>query len=562
MSSTSNYSRYSDDDQRPESIDDQNRRCEEIAAKVGLTIDKKFVFSDSAVTGLRKGMSRRTGFRHLLDAIESRQCDVVIADEVSRLSRDLEEGARLMRYVDELGVRFITGDGIDTAREGWRMMWTLKLMQAKVEVENTGYRTIRGMKGQLERGYQIAQAPFGYRPIRDMTESGRVLGTRWVKDEAESEIVCKMYRLRHGGLSAAGIATCLQKIDVLPPGASRKGGKPYWRPASVYRVLANPIYRGVFIWNGSSFVKSRAARRRQVVDEVVFERPSLRLVSDEVWYACNSTSLAGASSKVRSPRGGGKHLFAGLTHCADCGCTLSVGGSKGLTLYCPQCEAAVRVGARSGWIGYTSVGAARSALEWVLKEVFTGELKAEFHRRLEVRLHEGPVIEEREARARLIELEASIQRLKILISNPKLDASVFEGDMASALTERRVVHTQLERLKAKLRTITPEVMAIQQAADPLALIHVLLNGGGEMYQVRATLRRLLTRFEFVARPTKGVSIFRIGVHAGAYVAEATGTTVIDREVVEFEVCAGTTARRPVQWEVSGRRLVTSESSTT
>jgi len=501
-----------------------------------------------------KGRAKRLAFRRLIDAIEARQCDVVMTDEASRLARELDEGAMLMRFVDEMGVRFISADGIDTNREGWRTLWTFKLMQARLEVETTGSRTTRGMVGQLERGYQIAQAPFGYRPVRDVAESGRALGTRWVIHEPEAEVVRQMYRWRHGGQSAAAIAARLQQSQVLPPGSSRKGGKPYWRAASVYRVLANTIYRGVFVWNGSAYTKARAAKRRKTVEEKAFERPDLRLVSDELWQACNPMPVSGAARRERAPRGGGRYLFAGLAQCSECSASLAVGGSKGLTLYCAQCEIAVRVGAKSNWLGYSSVGAAKAALGWVLQQVFTGELLDEFHRRLEARLREGPAQEEREAKARLVELDAVIQRLKMLMANPKLDPSVFETDMEAATGERRMVQTQLERLKQNQRRLTPEVLAMQQAVEPLELLQRLLEGEGEMYQVRATLRRLLEQFVFIARPRKGVSVFRIGLKPGVYVAEASDTAAIDRQVVRFEVTASVTGKRPVEWRVSGRVL--------
>lgn len=555
---TAAYGRYSSDEQRPTSIDDQLRRCRELAEREGLTISPRLEFCDSAVSGLLKGRAKRLAFRRLVDAIEARECDVVVADEASRLARELDEGALLMRFVDEMGVRFITADGIDTSREGWRTLWTFKLMQARLEVESTGSRTTRGMVGQLERGYQIAQTPYGYRPVHDIAESGRVRGTRWTVHEPEAAVVRQMYQWRHGGLSAAGIAARLQQANVLPPGASRKGGKPYWRAASVYRVLANTVYRGAFVWNGSSFVKARAAKRRKTVHEQVYQRPELRLVSDEVWYACNPPAQPGAPRRDCAPRGGGKHLFAGLVRCSECGASLAVGGGKSLSLSCPQCESAVRVGAKSNWLGYSSVAAARAALDWVLLQVFTGPVLDEFRRRLEARLREGPAQEEREAKARLVDLEAVIQRLKMLMANPKLDPAVFEQDMEVATSERRVLQARLEKLRQNQRRLTPEVLAIQQAVDPLALLRQLLTGDGEVYQVRATLRRLLHCFVFIARPRRGESVFRIGLQPGVYVAEVSDTAVIDQGVVEFEVTASTTGRRPVQWILSGHRVAATE----
>lgn len=142
----------------------------------------------------------------------------------------------------------------------------------------------------------------------------------------------------------------------------------------------------------------------------------------------------------------------------------------------------------------------------VLRQVFTGGLLDEFHRRLEDRLREGPAEEEREGKARLVELDAVVQRLKLLMANPKLDPSVFESDMASATGERRVVQTRLELLRQNQRRLTPEVLAIQRSVKPLELLERLLEGGGEMYQVRATLHRLLASFVHRQAPQGSVGV--------------------------------------------------------
>lgn len=141
MSVTGAYARYSPGKGQGEtSIEDQLRRCRQVAEREGLSIDEKFVFADEAITGKAEGLAKRTQYRRLLDAIEARECSIVIVDEISRLTRHVREGGRLMDLVDEMGVRFLTNDGIDTQRDGWRPLWMVKLMAANMEVESTGTR--------------------------------------------------------------------------------------------------------------------------------------------------------------------------------------------------------------------------------------------------------------------------------------------------------------------------------------------------------------------------------------------------------------------------------------
>ena len=84
----------------------------------------------------------------------------------------------MIELADSTGVRFITADGIDTSQDNWKMHWFFKLTAATHEVDAASHRTKRGMLGQLQRGYQIAQAPFGYPPMKAMTQRGNARGPR------------------------------------------------------------------------------------------------------------------------------------------------------------------------------------------------------------------------------------------------------------------------------------------------------------------------------------------------------------------------------------------------
>jgi DNA invertase Pin-like site-specific DNA recombinase len=549
------YARYSTDEQRATSIDDQVRRCRALAEQHGFEIQERMIFSDEAVTGTSKGISKRDGYRRLLDAIDARECDVVVTDEVSRLTRSVTEGGRLMESVDAVGIRFVTADGIDTEREGWKLLWLMKLTTATHEIDATAHRTRRGMLGQLERGYQIAQTPFGYAPVKDVTPGGRVLGTHWLIDETAAGIVRQMYRWRVQGQSAAQIAKRLNALGVLPPGSSRAKTTPYWRPASVLRVLANTVYRGVFVWNGSDVTKHKAKKRRKAVESVAFSREQLRLVTDDIWHAANPT-FATACTRSYRPRGGGKYLLSGLVRCGDCDalCTPSY-GTKGGTLHCPQCEVAYRTGGREGWVGYSSVAAAREALRWMLYRVFSpGPVRNAFHSRLAARLQASPDAEIERLKREHGEVERRLERIKQLMLNLDNCPDAFASEFNATTAARDAIASRIGQLQREAKLLDERTVAAQCNVDVTSLIDRLLdetNGVVEPYQAKATLRRLLSRFQLVARPRRGMSIFAIAVRPGVLLSEATETAVIDDVDVAFEVTVMTTAHRPVQWSVHG-----------
>jgi len=323
----------------------------------------------------------------------------------------------------------------------------------------------------------------------------------------------------------------------------------------VYRLLCNTIYRGVFQWHGSFVTKAKARRRDEVCEVVDYPRPELRIVSDELWHGPSGAKRDSGKARPRAPYGSGKHLLSGLARCGECHALLTICGSNGRaqSLYCPACETSKRVGGRESWIGYSSPSAARQALEFVLTMMFTGEVYAEFQARLHARLTEGPAKEEQELRQRLGKLDAATARLKSLVMNPDFGADLFTKELAQTVHEAKVIQKRLEDIAGMSRDVNEATLSAQLAINPLELLHdVLLGATDDMYKVRATLRRLLVKFEFVAKPRRWCSVFRLSLTPGICLADLTGTAVLDSSQVEIEVTVSTTARRPVVWAVSGK----------
>ena len=553
MPNTAAYARYSSEEQRPTSIEDQHRRCLDVAAREGLTIEPRLFFADEAVTGKAEGKSRRAQYLRLLDAIEARECDVVVADEVSRLTRHFLESARLIDLVERTGLRVITADGLDTSREGWKAMWGLKALLASSEVDSTSLRVKRGLQGQLKRGFQIAPPPYGYRAVKQLGADGQPVGTIWQIEPVTAAVVRRIYRMRHSGMSMVAIATQLQSEGVRPPGRRRKNAAAYWRPASVHRLIRNPIYMGTFVLHGSYPYQVQARKRREIVETESFERPQCALVDEDTWRECNAPRRGQTSE--RAPAGGGRHLFSGLIRCGDCAALVSLRGSPTTpVMCCPGCMTAHRIGARERWIGYSSVSAASQALLWALHELFRGPVREAFRRHMRARLTDASRDDERQIRQEIDAQSARLARLKSLAADPELDPEVFLPELKAASGLLSTAKKRLEAVRRRTSRVTPETIEAQLAVDPYELLRHRISCPDDVYKLRATLKRLLARFELVARPRKGHSVFVIGFAPGVYLAEQSDTEVIDATRWTFEVSVRTSARRPLVWETHGRRI--------
>lgn len=86
------YARYSSDQQREASIEDQLRLCRELAGR--LSVDVAECFADRAASA---ASARRSGYQAMLEFVRAGGVDVVLAESLDRLSRDQEDTAALFK---------------------------------------------------------------------------------------------------------------------------------------------------------------------------------------------------------------------------------------------------------------------------------------------------------------------------------------------------------------------------------------------------------------------------------------------------------------------------------
>ncbi|WP_246648857.1 recombinase family protein [Bradyrhizobium canariense] len=97
------YARYSSDNQRDESIEDQLRLCRLHAEKQGWTVADSY--TDRAISG---ASLLRPGIQELISDAMRGKFAVVLAEAMDRLSRDQEDIAGLFKRMAFAGVRIVT----------------------------------------------------------------------------------------------------------------------------------------------------------------------------------------------------------------------------------------------------------------------------------------------------------------------------------------------------------------------------------------------------------------------------------------------------------------------
>lgn len=533
------YARYSTDEQRATSIDDQVRRTREHAEKLGFTVFDRLIFSDASVTGTAKGRAKRIGYDAMLRAWDNKEFDAIIVDELSRLARDPIELAHLQVRVEKTRVRLISSDGLDSTKSGWQLQFGFSGVMASHFVRETGHRVIRGMQGQLERGFMIAQTPIGYTAVRESEE-----GTKWIISEAHAERVRMIFEMRRKGATLMSIAKTLNDNGVPTPRKSKKSVTTYWRPGTIRQLLRNAIYRGVFVWNGSAFSKAKEKRGDKSLEPKDYQRPELRIVDDDTWFACNQ------SHSGWRVRGGDKHVFAGLLTCGICQARLTVStGGSAPSLHCSQCAQAKRVGVAGKSGRYISCSGVQAALIYVLEKMFSDEMRGVFQQKLKARLEGGHEQRLAELKLAISQREKQVRYFVRLLSSSDTADPVVEQELTAVIDEKRKLEAEHTKVDSMVKNTNVADIQRQLSVNPVDLIPKLFKEGAPAERARALLRRLFPLIATLDKADKYTSNLLIKFAPGIAMAEGSKTAVLDTDSVEIRLKVTGGPMRPTRWGI-------------
>lgn len=523
------YARYSCEKQSDTSLEDQIRRCQDLARRHGLIADDADVFTDAAITGTDKGDLARDGYRRLRQDWDSGKFDVVLVDEFSRLSRDpVEQAILLKRLENNRRVRLITADGIDTQDPDWQLRLGLQGLLAQHESRKLRHRVDRGMVGQLERGYMIATPAYGYDLHREYDAHGEHIGSRWRINPKEATVVQQVFAQREAGQSMHQIAAWLNSNGILCSRKARNADGGYWRPSRVKGLLQNPIYKGIFVWHGSTTYANKMKALGLPISTKEYARPELRLVSDECWERCNNRTIS------RSGYGGGTHVLSGLLTCGSCGGTLVLSALRRCrSVYCAACT--VAKSSTNDKNRLTSTVAA-AGVETMLKHALTYFVSEPFvqafRHSLQLRLSGDRQVEIEECESRLAKLKASQERVSHMLVNLTEDDRILEQRYEEI--RQRVAQTleRLEKLNNGLEMVKTEHIQAQLHADPCRYIHCLFDAENPPQRLRTMLSRLFPSIVFEGKCGRYISIFKLRFAPGVAMALASGTEVITTSEIE------------------------------
>ena len=231
------YARYSDDNQRVESIEGQIRECTEFANEKGYTLVG--TYADNARTGKTE---KRVQFQKMYLDSKKDIFDIVIVWKIDRFARKRDMISHYRYQFEQNGVSVVSAK--EPAPEGSSGIMLKGMLEVIAEFYSAelSEKVTRGMKeNALKQIWNGGHIPFGYRVNAEQ---------RLEVDPIKAPLVKEIFKMCYDGKTVKEIHRILTSMNVL-----NAQGEPI-AYSSVRNMLGNRTYIGeyrsmdVFIENG------------------------------------------------------------------------------------------------------------------------------------------------------------------------------------------------------------------------------------------------------------------------------------------------------------------------
>lgn len=361
------YARYSSDMQSPDSANDQIERIKYYlrkenvrfvkfpASNYSIQILNDWVLKDEAESGKT---ASREGYELILAGIRKKSFQVLIVDDLSRLTRELGDQLYLYELIKFSGIElFSLCDGLSSESPNAKTMFTIKGLINDLGNEGHALRTKRGQEVRVLKGFSCGDICYGYgsKPTQTRMSGGREIPSHYeiFVNPEQATIVNLIFDLKIKGMGYSAIAKelNLRKVPSTDRGRKITGRTHNWGGTAVRKILMQEKYIGAWRWGRSSRVKDpdlkKTVRKDQPQNLWVEHhegkeiREDLAIVHIEKWNVVHemitkSTKIfkekrdkVALMNEVKDAGLRGKTLLAGILRCSECGSPmLQICGSK------------------------------------------------------------------------------------------------------------------------------------------------------------------------------------------------------------------------------------------
>ncbi|WP_182522734.1 recombinase family protein [Ochrobactrum sp. RH2CCR150] len=510
MTGVALYARYSSDNQREASIEDQLRICREQAKREKWKIVG--TYKDAGISGA--SMILRPGIQALLQDAQAGQFDIVLTEALDRISRDQADVATFYKHLKFAGVPIVTLSEGEISELHVGLKGTMNALFLK----DLAAKTHRGIRGRVEDGKSGGGLCFGYNVVKQLDARGdSIRGDREI-NEAEANVIRRIFREFAAGVGPRTIARTLNEEGV--PGPAGKLWSDTTIRGHVKRgtgLVNNELYIGRLIWNRLRYIKDpstgkRVSRLNPESEWIIKDVPELRIVDEELWHSVRvrqgeiAEKFANVTEAVRKHhkknRLNGtrrpKSLLSGLVFCGCCRGPYSLRGAD-----------------RFACSNHISKGACSNS-----RTIPREELESRVLSGLKDRMMAPEIVEEamrayaeetnrlnRERRssgdtwkAELVKIEKQIRGMIEAIK-----AGMFQESMKAEMDTLEARKVELTELLADAPEDTPDILPSASAiyAKKVSALVKALNRREERQEAAETLRGLIEKISLTPGPERG-----------------------------------------------------------
>ncbi|EHH69515.1 recombinase family protein [Gluconobacter morbifer] len=491
------YARYSSDNQRDASIEDQLRACRGYADTQGWAIVDSY--SDRAISG---ASLIRPGIQELITDANAGRFQILLTEAMDRLSRDQEDIAGLFKRMSFAGIKIVTLSEGEINHLHIGLTGTMNALYLR----ELGNKTRRGLRGRVEQGKSGGGLCYSYDVVKQRDGHGEAIcGERSINDD-QAQIVRRIFRDYADGKSPKSIALSLNAEGHRGPLSGA------WSPSTINGnrergtgILNNELYIGRLIWNRLRYIKDpstgkRVSRLNPESEWVLQDGPDLRIIEQDLWDAVKdrqskttwSQKFLGSGVHPLNALQRPTHLLTGLIKCGCCG-----GGFSMISKHHLGCSTARNKGTCENRLTIRRDVLEKSVLNGLRTQMMDPALFKEFcneftHEINRLRMEKG---------ADLIALKSELPKIERELD--KAVQAILDGFASPALKRRM---EELEARKAEIEERLAKAPSPPSLLHPnmaelyrqkIASLHASLQNEATGTQAREAIRSLITRIRLI-----------------------------------------------------------------
>lgn len=252
------YARYSSDKQRPESIDEQNRRINDFASRLGLEVIK--YYHDDACTGTD---TDRPQYQEMMAEIRKGTYNAIICFSIDRIHRNTLGGCELDNLIRQNKLcifEAVSGDVYDN-RPGAHKALLSKIVDGVSYSDNLSQDVLRGKEeNMINQKFNGGVAPYGY----------KIVNFKYVINPKEAPAVRILFTRYINGDTLKNISKELQNKGYLT-----RNGKRF-PVTTLHDMLCNEVYTGCYVHRKTISVYDGIKRKKGVknIETNVYKQPN------------------------------------------------------------------------------------------------------------------------------------------------------------------------------------------------------------------------------------------------------------------------------------------------